>query len=274
MALACQWVAGIGLPGEKRLKTSLRRTARASDGLRTPRPRRQRSITGWEAYPQLQRSEGTPVHGAQHSPSSCGERHPRLLKVSLRGAVPNFSLVSQYGSTRSSRPLRSIHRRAGCVCLSMSVPPPSDGGSAHRLAFGSATGPDEKQSRQPRSYAPLRPITIHFRAAAVATELLFGLCQCSLGALAYQSGLKFGDRRHLLDDELTDGAWWDLRQITEDHAAFTSSLVDGHQERLITAKPIKLRHDKRCAGHTAVRQRLGQLRPRVVLSSFDFDIFV
>jgi hypothetical protein len=35
--------------------------------------------------------------------------------------------------------------------------PPSDGGSAHRLAFGLATGPDGTQSRQRRSYAPRRP---------------------------------------------------------------------------------------------------------------------
>jgi hypothetical protein len=35
--------------------------------------------------------------------------------------------VSQYGSTRSLRPLQSIHRGGGCVYLSMSVQPPSDG---------------------------------------------------------------------------------------------------------------------------------------------------
>jgi hypothetical protein len=50
-------------------------------------------------------------------------------------------------------------------------------------------------------------LTIHRWATTIAAELLSGLCQRSLGTLAYQSGLKFGDRRHLLNNELADGTY-------------------------------------------------------------------
>ena len=83
-------------------------------------------------------------------------------------------------------------------------------------------------------------------------------CAC---ALADQSGLQLGNRRHLGQHELTNRPSWQHRQVTEHNASLAAALDHGQQKTRVACEPVQFGDDQYSLAGTAGSQRGGGLRP-------------